>query len=125
MNAVLKAHARHVLVEDFRQQFSSLVNAYVKAAEGLCGKQEFANQLADAATISGRNYEASPADVNLQIWTCLKTKGGWTLYSPTCGYDTVTEALADERAESVHIGNERVFSRDPQTNQWHIATEGE
>lgn len=95
----------------FYSQFSSLVNAYVAAAEGL-GANDFEHRLQESCSVFGRNGDTD-GDEFLNIWV---QRG--RLSNISCAYDTLAEALEDPKALQVHLRGKRIFVR--RKDGWHF-----
>lgn len=108
MDEELKALALLALRNAFYEEFSALVNAYVKAADGL----DTANlelQLAETASVYGRDTEAEGED-SMNIWSQRK----WG----TTGHQTMVEALEMPDATEVHLAGRKVFEK--RKGEWYF-----
>lgn len=116
MDEELKQLASLALKNAFYDDFSALVNAYIKAAEGL-GDDTFEMQLCETANVFSRDDKAE-GDIRLHIWT----QNGSRFASSQ--HDTVLEALELDRATEVHLQGHRVFER--RDGEWYfVGDEGE
>lgn len=110
MDEELKQLAALALRNAFWRDFSALVNAYVKAGEGLdLGQLE--EQLGELTSVYGRDFKAQ-GDLAPSIWT----QNGPGRFMTT-GHDTILEALAFDRALEVHVCGKQVFER--QNGEWY------
>jgi hypothetical protein len=101
MDNELKGLAMLVLKNAFYSDFSTLVNEYLKAAQGV-DDGTFALQLGEAANVFSRNTEEG-GDFFLNIWTQNR--------SGTTGHGTIFEALEFDQASRVYIQGRLAFER--------------
>lgn len=112
MDEELKELAALALRNAFWNDFSALVNKYLKAAKGLdIDDQEM--MMGELTSIYGRNTEATD-DTSLNIWT---QNGGFA--SDTTGHETLVEALEYEPATEVWLQGKKVFER--RNGEWYFA----
>lgn len=109
MDEELKSLALLALRNAFYEDFSALVNAYVKAAAGL-DTSNLEMQLAETASVYGRDTEAEGDDVFMNIWS--QRKHG------TTGHQTMIEALEMTEATEVHLAGRKVFER--RKGEWYF-----
>lgn len=114
MDRELKALGLVALTNAFYEEFSGLVNSYIKAAEGL-DDGLFADRLAGASNVFSRNLKSS-VDIHPYIWT--QNDGG---FLDTTGHETLWEALRFERATVVHLNGRKVFKR--LNGEWYFVGE--
>lgn len=117
MDDELKALAVVALKNAFYDDFSALVNAYIKAAEGL-GADTFEMQLCETANVFSRDDEMFDGELHPNIWT----QNNGTRFDTT-GHDTILEALEFDRATEVHLQGHKVFER--QVGEWCCVEDGE
>lgn len=110
MDEELKQLASLALKNAFYDDFSALVNAYIKAAEGL-DDDTFEMQLGETANVFSRDDEMFDGDLHPNIWTG-NTSGF------TTGHETLLEALEFDRAAEVHLQGRRVFER--RDGEWYF-----
>ena len=87
MDDELKSLASLALKNAFYEDFSALVNAYIKAAEGL-DDDTFEMQICEAANVFSRDDEMFDDELHPNIWT----QNGEYRYA-TSGCNTMLEAL--------------------------------
>lgn len=104
MDEELRALAMLALKNAFYEDFSALVNAYLKAAEGL-DVTTFEMQLGETANVFSRDDKAE-GDSRPNIWT-QNVRGGFD----TTGHEVLMEALEFDRATEVHLQGRKVFER--------------
>jgi hypothetical protein len=109
----LKQLAKQALKNDFWRTFSSLVNSYVAAAQGLSDDQgvSFVDELNESTSVYQTDV-AAPADFNLNIYVEYHTGAG----NGSCGYSTLKEALLDDDASVIMVNGIKVFERN--NGQW-------
>ncbi len=106
MDEELKQLAALALRNAFYEDFSSLVNEYLKAAKGLDTEAQ-ERQMGELTSIYGRNTSAEDPEVAvLDIWT-RNDRGGYD----TSGHETLLEALEYLRAREVYLRGKLVFNR--------------
>ena len=102
MDSELNDLALLALKNAFYTDFSALVNAYLKAAEGL-NARGFDAQLSETANVFSRD-NAAESDNRPAIYTTIA--GGWG-----SDFDTLAQALAHDEAVAVYLQAEKVFER--------------
>lgn len=107
----LKSLAMLALKNAFYEDFSALVNAYLKAEKGL-DDPTLAMQLSEVANVFSRDCEVE-GDNRPNIWTQCS---GSSL--ATCGHETILDALEFDRATEVYLQGRRVFER--RDGEWHL-----
>lgn len=111
MDEELKALAMLALKNAFYEDFSALVNAYLKAAKGL--DDTFLLQLNETANVFSRDNKAE-RDCHPNIWT----QNGENTFATT-GHSAIIEALEFARATEVHLQGRKVFKRG-RNGEWYF-----
>lgn len=93
----------------FYTDFSGLVNAYLKAAAGLDGR-DFDAQLCETANVFSRD-DTAEGDNRPIIYAT--DAGAWS-----SGFDTLAQALDYDKAVAVYLQSEKVFER--RGGEWYF-----
>ena len=110
-----KALALLVLKNTFYDDFSGLVNNYLRAADGLDDDCRFEEQLHEVANLWARDDKAvSEYDL------CIETShiGDKPHQVLVCWYETMHEALSTDDALDIYIRGKRVFVMDDD-GEWY------
>lgn len=111
MDEELRELAALTLLNAFWRDFSSLVNRYEKAAEGL-DKDLQVMRMGELTSVYGRDTEAN-LGAPVSIWTM------GTLKNPDIQYHkTIIEALKVESATIVYLQGRLVFERN--NGEWYF-----
>jgi hypothetical protein len=109
IDSELAAEAGQVLKNLFYQDFSALVNAYIKAAEGL-PITDFDYQLGDMTSVFGRDDNAAGEPLRIST-TCRDGNGPHT-------HPNLLAALQEPGATKVWMLGKMVFERKSPSNEW-------
>lgn len=94
----------------FYTDFSGLVNAYLKAAEGLAPPAYLEAEIHRLSNVFSR-AEKAEGDNRPIIYTT--DAGGWS-----SGFDTIAQALDYDKAVAVYLQAEKVFER--RDGEWYF-----
>lgn len=110
MDDELKELAALALRNAFYAEFSSMVNAYLVASNGLIDGQEA--MMHETANVYSRNVRAH-LDHEPSIYTLGKTNPSFNVTT----HSTMLEAISCDDASAVCINGIKVFERD-EANEW-------
>ncbi len=109
----LKECAALALRNAFWEDFSGLVNRYLKAAEGLDIEAQ-TRKMGEMTSIYGRDTKAEP-DHDVNIWT---SNGGIFPAAVQPGHASIMEALMQPGAKEVHLEGRKVF--EIRNGEWYF-----
>ena len=107
----LKSVAALALRNAFYEEFSGLVNAYMRASEGLIDEQEV--MLSDMASVFGRLRNCQ-GESYPDIWSCDSKNPTWT----SVGHETMLEAFGRTEADRIGLQGRIVFTRE--NGEWYF-----
>lgn len=107
MHPEIKLWAEHSLVCAFWRDFSALVNAYMKAAEGL-DEALVESLMQDETSVYGRDLSAD-SDFFVEVYS--EDAAGYTV-----GHTTLARALTTAGNVSVHLQGKKIFER--RSGEW-------
>lgn len=108
MDKELKEVAALALRNAFWRDFSSLVNGYLAASEGLGVEQE--SMLGDLTSIYGRDNQIQTSVSNCLIWGMGE--------NGIIVYNSMIEALNDENIGSIYLRDREVAER--RNGDWYV-----
>ena len=116
MDEETKELAALALRNQFWRDFSSLVNAYLKASAGLDVEYQ-KQQMAEMTSVYGRSDSCNSKNFKPSIWTQSEGRRHSRL-STRKYHRTILEALELETAAEVSLGGRRVFER--RGGEWYF-----